>query len=127
MNNSDFKSHPFLKTNAVEEEFLQSYFVPPPYFDAVIGDSKSPGASIVLAPRGAGKTAQRLMVERIATVFLDTLKPFIVSPFKLDWRQVAITTMFPDRVVEHFDIIENVLPCSLSCRVGFSFDSFPLE
>jgi hypothetical protein len=33
-----FESHPFLKTNAAEEESLQSYFVPPPYFDAIIGD-----------------------------------------------------------------------------------------
>jgi hypothetical protein len=58
-----FESHPFLKTNADEEESLQSYFVPPPYFDAIIGDSNSPNSSIVLAPRGAGKTAQRRMVE----------------------------------------------------------------
>jgi hypothetical protein len=58
-----FESHPFLKTNADEEESLQSYFVPPPYFDAIIGDSNSPNSSVVLAPRGAGKTAQRRMVE----------------------------------------------------------------
>lgn len=62
-----FESHPFLKTNADEEEMLQTYFVPPPYFDAIIGDSKSPSSSIVLAPRGAGKTAQRRMVESIST------------------------------------------------------------
>ncbi|MGK0524788.1 MAG: hypothetical protein ACI92N_002432 [Pseudomonadales bacterium] len=61
-----FTSHPFLKTNADEEESLQSYFVPPPYFDAVIGDPNSPSSSIVLAPRGAGKTAQRRMVETAA-------------------------------------------------------------
>jgi hypothetical protein len=58
-----FESHPFLKTNADEEEALQTYFVPPPYFDAIIGDPKSPSSSVVLAPRGAGKTAQRRMVE----------------------------------------------------------------
>jgi hypothetical protein len=58
-----FESHPFLKTNAAEEESLQSYFVPPPYFEAIIGDPKLPNSSVVLAPRGAGKTAQRRMVE----------------------------------------------------------------
>ncbi len=58
-----FKSHPFLKTNAAEEEALQSYFVPPPYFDLILGDPKWPNSSVVLAPRGAGKTAQRRMVE----------------------------------------------------------------
>ena len=61
-----FNSHPFLKTNADEEESLQSYFVPPPYFDAVIGDPAYPSSSVVLAPRGAGKTAQRRMVEAAA-------------------------------------------------------------
>ena len=64
-----FESHPFLKTNADEEEALHSYFVPPPYFDAIIGDPKSPNSSVVLAPRGAGKTAQRRMVEAASNQF----------------------------------------------------------
>ncbi len=58
-----FSKHPFSKTNADEEPDLASYFVPPPYFDAVIGDSSSPSASVILAPRGAGKSALRRMVE----------------------------------------------------------------
>ena len=58
-----FKKHPFSKTNADEEPELASYFVPPPYFDAVIGDASLPSPSIVFAPRGAGKTALRRMVE----------------------------------------------------------------
>ncbi len=62
-NQLGFESHPFLKTNADEEESLQSYFVPPPFFDAIVGDPSSPNPSVVLAPRGAGKTAQRRMVE----------------------------------------------------------------
>jgi len=58
-----FKNHPFAQTNADEEPFLKDYFVSPPFFDAVIGDSDSPNACIVFAPRGAGKSAQRRMVE----------------------------------------------------------------
>ena len=61
--NLGFDNHPFAKTNADEEPRLNEYFVPPPYFDAIVGDSQSPSASVVLAPRGAGKTAQRRMVE----------------------------------------------------------------
>lgn len=49
-----FIRHPFSKTNADEEESLHDYFVPPPYFDAIIGDASSPSSGIVLAPRGAG-------------------------------------------------------------------------
>jgi len=62
-NNLGFDNHPFSKTNADEEPNLKDYFVPPPYFDAIVGDSNSPSASLVLAPRGAGKTAQKRMVE----------------------------------------------------------------
>ncbi|MGL1934478.1 MAG: hypothetical protein OCD01_05640 [Fibrobacterales bacterium] len=62
-NSLGFSQHPFSKTNADEEPDLKEYFVPPPYFDAVIGDSNNPSPSIILAPRGAGKSALRKMVE----------------------------------------------------------------
>jgi hypothetical protein len=58
-----FVSHPFSQTNADEEPLLKSYFIAPPFFDAVVGDPSHPNSSIVLAPRGAGKTALRRMVE----------------------------------------------------------------
>jgi len=58
-----FKSDPFSSTNAETEEELQEYFVPPPYFATVLGDPKAPASNVVFAPRGAGKTAQRRMIE----------------------------------------------------------------
>jgi len=64
-----FFGHPFAKTNADEEPDLFRYFIPPPYFDAVVGDPDIPSASVVLAPRGAGKTALRCMVEVEASKF----------------------------------------------------------
>lgn len=59
-----FSGDPFQSTNASEEPTLEYYFVPPPYFSTVIGDSSSAKSQVVLAPRGGGKTAQRLMIER---------------------------------------------------------------
>ncbi len=64
--NLGFTAHPFAKTNADEETNLADYFVPPPFFDAVIGDPNIPNASVVLAPRGGGKTALRRMLEEDA-------------------------------------------------------------
>jgi hypothetical protein len=58
-----FNNHPFTQTNADEEPLLRSYFIPPPFFDAVAGDVMRPNATVVFAPRGAGKTALRRMVE----------------------------------------------------------------
>lgn len=61
-----FNSHPFAKTNADEEPDLAGYFVPPPFYDGVVGDPSVPSASVVLAPRGGGKTALRRMLEKTA-------------------------------------------------------------
>lgn len=58
-----FTKDPFAYTNADEEENLENYFVPPPYYAAIQGDFNSPKSNIVLAPRGSGKTAQRRMIE----------------------------------------------------------------
>ena len=58
-----FSEHPFAHTNADEEPWLERYFVPPPFFSGVIGDPSRPTPTIVLAPRGAGKTAQRRQLE----------------------------------------------------------------
>lgn len=61
--NLGFTKDPFAYTNADQEENLEDYFVPPPYYDSIQGDYNSPASHIVLAPRGSGKTAQRRMIE----------------------------------------------------------------
>jgi hypothetical protein len=51
-----FTANPFQFTNADEEDHLQSYFVPPPYFDSVWGDPSKPVTHVIFAPRGGGKS-----------------------------------------------------------------------
>ena len=62
-NKLGFKENPFAYTDADKEQLITEYFVPPPYFEAIQGDYNSPSSSVVLAPRGSGKTAQRKMIE----------------------------------------------------------------
>ena len=62
-NNLGFDSNPFQSTNADDEDRLDKYFIPPPYFDSVWGNPEKPKSSVVFAPRGGGKTAQRKMIE----------------------------------------------------------------
>lgn len=57
------KANPFQYTNADEEDSLQDYFVPPPYFQSVWGNPKKPSSCVIFAPRGGGKSAQRKMIE----------------------------------------------------------------
>lgn len=61
-----FDADPFQSTNAADEPKIADYFVPPPYFQAVVGDPSQPKSQVVLAPRGGGKTAQRVMIEQLS-------------------------------------------------------------
>ena len=58
-----FQGDPFELTNSDSEPLLDLYFVPPPFFSSVLGDPANPRPVAVFAPRGTGKTAQRLSVE----------------------------------------------------------------
>ncbi|NJC33594.1 hypothetical protein GGR88_001068 [Sphingomonas jejuensis] len=59
-----FSEDPFASTNAADEPLIENYFVQPPFFPAVIGDPRKPKSNVVFAPRGGGKTAQKIMIER---------------------------------------------------------------
>lgn len=72
-----FAENPFASTNADKEPHLSQYFVPPPYFTSVKGDPKSPKSNVVLAPRGGGKTAQKVMIEDFAAH--DESAPYCVA------------------------------------------------
>lgn len=64
LSSQKFIEDPFQSTNAGEEPRLEKYFVPPPYFSSVLGDPDNPKSQVILAPRGGGKTAQRVMIEK---------------------------------------------------------------
>ncbi|WP_305077277.1 P-loop ATPase, Sll1717 family [Methylobacterium sp.] len=59
-----FSEDPFASTNAANEPLIENYFVDPPFFPAVIGDPRKPMSNVVFAPRGGGKTAQKIMIEK---------------------------------------------------------------
>ncbi|RAK06305.1 hypothetical protein C8C77_12524 [Halanaerobium saccharolyticum] len=63
-NNLGFYTNPFKTTNAYYEENLDKYFVYPPFFQSVLGTPSSPRSNIIFAPRGGGKSAQKIMIEK---------------------------------------------------------------
>jgi hypothetical protein len=66
--------NPFQYTNADKEaDLIDQYFIYPDYFEDVWGDPNNPVSNIVYAPRGGGKTAQRLMIEKRALDFEEVL------------------------------------------------------
>jgi hypothetical protein len=68
-----FTEDPFASTNAADEPLIDQYFVAPPFFPAVIGDPSRPKSTIVFAPRGGGKTAQKIMIEKAGAQSPDYL------------------------------------------------------
>lgn len=69
-----FKNNPFEHSNADKEvEYLSDYFISPSYFEDVWGNPYNPVSNIIYAPRGGGKTAQRIMIEKRAKESEDIL------------------------------------------------------
>ena len=50
-----------------------------------------------------------------------------ISLFKIDWRQSFVEAVPALRIVEHLDIVKDVLSCFVTGDVGFSANAFPLE
>lgn len=57
------KEDPFEDRNAEAETRLQECFVEPNSFADVLGEATNPKSSVLFAPRGGGKTANRVMVD----------------------------------------------------------------
>lgn len=97
-----FSESPFSSTNADREPDLARYFVPPPYFASVKGSASDPRSAVILAPRGGGKTAQKVMIEEYAEaerrhpflcIAYDTFRPVDGNNLKLvtlDWHLIQI-------------------------------------
>lgn len=68
-----FSEDPFASTNAADEPSIGSYFVAPPFFPAVVGNPSAPKSNVVFAPRGGGKTAQKIMIEQASAIAEDFL------------------------------------------------------
>ncbi|SHF02251.1 hypothetical protein SAMN05444278_1181 [Psychroflexus salarius] len=74
LSNLGFIENPFQHTNADKESsIIDKYFIYPDYFEDVWGDPENPISNIIYAPRGGGKTAQRVMIEKRAVNFKEIL------------------------------------------------------
>jgi|GEM_PF-1088679 len=71
-----FERNPFEYYEADREERLASYFIEPEWFEALRGDTRQPASAVLFAPRGHGKTSQRLQIARLCGV--DAQHPALV-------------------------------------------------
>jgi hypothetical protein len=109
--NLGFFAEPFASTNAQDEEFLDKYFISPPFFRSLVGSLTRPKSSIVIAPRGFGKTAQRRMLEKIAAENSNELVCIVYDDFPIEGISKATDVTFE----KHLDrIIKSLLIALLS-------------
>ncbi|WP_371031309.1 P-loop ATPase, Sll1717 family [Pseudoclavibacter sp. JSM 162008] len=101
-----FTGDPFAFTDSDREEKLSDYFVPPPYFAGVIGEPKSPEPSLIFAPRGGGKSAQRRMVEEAG---LEEINPFLCINYS-NFESMAGST---PSVTDHLTQLSRLLTLAL--------------
>ena len=109
--NLGFKCDPFASTNAEFEEFLYDYFIDPPYFSSLIGSLDRPKTSIVIAPRGFGKTAQRKMLENLAANNNGELICIVYDNFPIEGVSDVKKVTFQDHLKR---IIKSLLVAFLS-------------
>ena len=109
LKNLGFDLNPFQFTNADKEtELLSNYFIKPDYFEDVWGNPYEPVSSIVYAPRGAGKTAQRIMIEKRAKEYDDILAALYKNC--LSWKlKVLLKSKFLSSILLKKEINNNLL------------------
>lgn len=77
--------NPFATANAeYERTFLPECFVDTGHYPLILGDPKDPRTTLVLAPRGAGKTAYRVMLEQQGYPQSNTLNVLVISYLNFD-------------------------------------------
>jgi len=64
LRNNGFRKHPFQNTEAEGDPDLEEYFVEPDCFSDILGNACEPKSAVLFAPRGGGKTANRVIVDR---------------------------------------------------------------
>lgn len=58
-----FIKHPFKVFDAEDEQNLQQFFIEPPYFKEILGDSEKPNSTMVFGYRGEGKSTLCKMID----------------------------------------------------------------
>lgn len=76
-----FTENPFSDMEAEQDQRLHEYFVEPACFDAVLGTAVSPQTAVLFAPRGGGKTANRVMVNHFCTIGERTRGSVLSVPY----------------------------------------------
>jgi len=77
--------NPFATANAEHERaILPEYFVDTGHYSLIVGDREVPRTTLVLAPRGAGKTAYRVMLEQQGYPQSDALNALVISYLSFD-------------------------------------------
>lgn len=117
-----FEVNPFQFSNADKEvDYISDYFIQPDYFEDVWGNPYSPVSCVVYAPRGAGKTAQRIMIEKRAQTVSDILTITYTNHDLTEFKSINEITL-----TYHLTYLNRLLLLALFSRIedeNFNFSN----
>lgn len=107
---------PFKSVNAADErKFLPEYFVSPPFFESVWGNSRSPKSCVVFAPTGAGKTAQAIMIQERASRSEDAQ---ILTILYDDFEKQGALSLSNAKLSNHLHVLTRLATVDLLKTIG---------
>lgn len=113
--------NPFATANAEQEgHFLPEYFVDTGHYNLVVGNPESSQTTLIFAPRGAGKTAYRVMLERQCYPYSDQLNTLVVSHITFDQLFTVTSSSLRQRLYAH---IASILKTGLRALVETLFQN----
>ena len=109
---------PFKSVNATEERrFLPEYFVAPPFFESVWGNSHFAKSCVVFAPTGAGKTAQVIMLQERAS---SEEKSSVLTLLYDDFERQGILSIEGATIEKHLHAINRIAVVAILKAIGNS-------
>ena len=116
-----FVTNPFQYSNADKEiDIIDHYFIKPNYFEDVWGNPYNPVSNIIYAPRGGGKTAQRIMIEKRAAKTDDVLTITYTNHDLTQFKTIEEITL-----LYHLTYLNRLLLIAFFSRINvpeFNFD-----
>jgi len=113
-----FDTNPFQYTNADKEvNYIDKYFISPDYFEDIWGDIENPVSNIIYAPRGAGKTAQRIMIEKRAKEFDNVITVTYTNHDLTEFKKIEDVS-----ISYHYQYLNRLLLLSFFDRLSFLDD-----
>jgi hypothetical protein len=121
------RGNPFAVMEADRESDLTQYAIDHPALNAILDDERQPASCVLHAPRGAGKSAMRLLFEHHYSRRGRGARPLVISV--TDWMPIVARRQAPDfrHGQAHWDALAFQLLRALAAEPDLPAEQIPAE